>query len=151
MVKMKFYVKSITLQPDLLMQTDLLLLFFDGWTKKRRAFKKQFRLSNFNLISCIGVITQATPPDGNGQVNNLISFKNNRSLCANYLLLHINSYYLMVNCTLPDVFVRQERKHMWKNLTYSRNRPKQTSGVSSDVFSVSTDEGLKTQYDLSKK
>ena len=40
---MKFYVKSITLPPDLLMQTDLLLLFFAGWTKKRRAFKKQFR------------------------------------------------------------------------------------------------------------
>ena len=45
MVKMKFYGKSITLQPDLLMQIDL--LFFVGWTKKRRAFKKQFRLSNF--------------------------------------------------------------------------------------------------------
>ena len=44
---MKFYGKSITLQPDLLMQTDLLLLFFVGRTKKRRAFKKQFRVSNF--------------------------------------------------------------------------------------------------------
>ena len=44
---MKFYGKSITLQPDLLMQTDLLLLFFVGRTKKRRAFKKQFTVSNF--------------------------------------------------------------------------------------------------------
>ena len=44
---MKFYGKSITLQPDLLMQTDLLLLFFVGRTKKRRAFKKQFPVSNF--------------------------------------------------------------------------------------------------------
>ena len=44
---MKFYGKSITLQPDLLMQTDLLLLFFVGRTKKSRAFKKEFTVSNF--------------------------------------------------------------------------------------------------------
>ena len=47
---MKFYVKSITLLPDLLMQTDLLLLFSVGWTKKRRALKSNLGyqiLSNF--------------------------------------------------------------------------------------------------------
>ena len=44
---MKFYGKNITVQPDLLIQTDLLLLFFVGRTKKRRGFKKQFTASNF--------------------------------------------------------------------------------------------------------
>ena len=39
--------KSTTLKPDLLMQADLLLLFFVGPTLKRRAFKKQFRVSHF--------------------------------------------------------------------------------------------------------
>ena len=45
---MKCYGKSITLQPDLLMQTDMLLLFFVGRTKKE-ALKKQFRVSNFGF------------------------------------------------------------------------------------------------------
>ena len=44
--------KNITLQPDLLMQTNLLLLFFVGWASKRRAFKKQFRLSNCFPNNC---------------------------------------------------------------------------------------------------
>ena len=50
MVKMKFYGKSITLQPDLLMQTDLLLLFFVGRTRKRRAINLSLLLRSNNFL-----------------------------------------------------------------------------------------------------
>ena len=77
------------------------------------------------------------------------------SLFANYLLFEIHSHNHMVSCTLPFVFVRaRKEKHVEKLDSLRKQtqvRLKWKSGVSTEVFSISTGWGLETQYGLNEK
>ena len=57
----------------------------------------------------------------------------------------------MVNCTLSYVFVRARKEIHVEKLTNWRNSLNWKSGVSTEVFSTSTDWGLEKQNDLNKK